>query len=122
MSEKSKKHGGARRGAGRKVSEARKATLRAAEEARARTAAALGSAETPLDYMLRVMRDATVDDKRRDAMATAAAQYLHPKLAAVEHSGNQEKPLTMLHEIVGELDGMGRGLPHSSGIDPHATH
>lgn len=38
----------------------------------------------PVDYMLRVMRDPSVNTKRRDAMATAAAPYLHPKLSAVD--------------------------------------
>src|SRR6516164_653330 len=39
----------------------------------------------PLDYMLRVMRDPTVEPHRRDAMAKAAAPYLHPQLAAIHH-------------------------------------
>jgi hypothetical protein len=51
--------------------------------------------ETPLEYMLRVMRNNQADEKRRDMMAVAAAPFLHPKLAAVEHSGNDEKPLTI---------------------------
>ena len=38
----------------------------------------------PLDYMLSVMRDANADPKRRDAMAMAAAPYLHPKVSPVE--------------------------------------
>lgn len=42
---------------------------------------------TPLDYMLGVMRDTSIDVDRRDDMAKAAAPYVHPKLAAVEHSG-----------------------------------
>lgn len=37
--------------------------------------------DTPLEYMLDVMRDETADRKRRDAMAAAAAPYLHPKLS-----------------------------------------
>lgn len=37
--------------------------------------------DTPLEYMLSVMRDDTVDNKRRDAMAAAAAPYLHPRLS-----------------------------------------
>ena len=49
---------------------------------------------TPLEYMLQVLRDETEDEKRRDAMAVAAAPYLHPKLSATEHSGN----LTINHE------------------------
>ncbi len=50
--------------------------------------------ETPLQYMLRVMRDPNADAKRRDAMATAAAPYLHSKLSAVDTppTGTKEKP------------------------------
>jgi hypothetical protein len=40
--------------------------------------------EVPLDYMLRVMRDPTQDHARRDEMAKAAAQYVHPKLASTQ--------------------------------------
>ena len=41
--------------------------------------------ELPLDYMLRVMRDPTADDDRRDDMAKAAAPYCHARLATVDH-------------------------------------
>ena len=41
--------------------------------------------EMPLDYMIRVMRDPTTEPHRRDAMAKAAAPYLHPQLAAIHH-------------------------------------
>ncbi len=44
----------------------------------------MASSNLPLDYMLSVMRDANAEPKRRDAMAMAAAPYLHPKLSAVE--------------------------------------
>jgi hypothetical protein len=33
--------------------------------------------EMPLEYMLRVMRDRTADQKRRDRMAVLAAPYCH---------------------------------------------
>ena len=46
--------------------------------------AAEAGGEMPLDYMLTVMRDPDVDGKPRDAMAIAAAPYLHPKLSSVE--------------------------------------
>jgi hypothetical protein len=36
--------------------------------------------------MLGVMRDNAADCKRRDAMAMAAAPYLHPRLTAIESS------------------------------------
>jgi hypothetical protein len=59
------------------------------------TAEARASAEAtgilPLDYMLGVMRDAKADPKRRDAMAIAAAPYLHPKVSPVE-AGKAEQP------------------------------
>jgi len=41
------------------------------------------SGETPLEYMIGVMRDETVEPSRRDDMARAAAPYLHPRLSAV---------------------------------------
>jgi hypothetical protein len=40
---------------------------------------------TPLDYMLSVMRDPTVEPARRDEMAKLALPYLHPKPTAIEH-------------------------------------
>jgi hypothetical protein len=55
----------------------------ATEEARA---AAAATGVLPLDYMLSVMRDSAADHKRRDAMAMAAAPYLHPRLTAIESS------------------------------------
>ena len=40
----------------------------------------------PLEYMLKVMRDRQADEKRRDAMAIAAAAYIHPKLSSITGS------------------------------------
>ena len=78
--------GGKREGAGRPKGARNKAT----EEARQQAAK---EGETPLAYMLRVMRDGEADAKRRDAMAQAAAPYLHPKLSTVEHSGKGGGPI-----------------------------
>jgi hypothetical protein len=72
--------GGARPGAGRKLGSVNRMT------AEAQRSAADGG-ETPLEYMLRVMRDTMIKDSRRDDMAKAAAAYLHPRLTAVDHSG-----------------------------------
>lgn len=44
---------------------------------------AAAEGETPLEYMLRVMRTSE-DVKRRDAMAIAAAPFVHPRLASIE--------------------------------------
>src|SRR5215471_5492210 len=79
--------GGARPGAGRKKGAVNKVTA----EARA---AALASGVSPLHYMLSIMRDESVDVRRRDAMAMAAAPYLHPKLSAVAYSEPQDDVAT----------------------------
>jgi hypothetical protein len=53
---------------------------------RALIEAAEAGGETPLDYMLRVMRDPTASGKRRDDMAKAAAPCLHARLAPILRS------------------------------------
>lgn len=78
--------GGKREGAGRK-----KGALTERTRAIAEGAAAQG--ETPLEYMLRVLRDPTVEHERRDDMAKAAAPYVHAKLASVAHTGKDGGPI-----------------------------
>lgn len=56
-------------------------------------AALIAGGETPLEYMLRIARDPTVNHDRRDRMANAAAPYMHPRLASTEVSGDQNKPI-----------------------------
>lgn len=86
--------GGSRANAGRKSGTGNKSN----EEARRR---AHETGETPLDYMLRVMRDPENDDHRRDDMAKAAAGYVHSKLAAIEHTGKDGKDL--IPEVTDEM-------------------
>ena len=74
-------HGGKREGAGRPKGVRNKIT-----EAILSNAAASG--ELPLEHMLRVMRDPTVDDDRRDKMAVAAAPYLHPRKSETTLNGS----------------------------------
>lgn len=79
--------GGARPGSGRKPGQ----TTKVNEEARAK---ALADGISPLDYMLKQLRDDKLGrDVRMDA-AKAAAPYVHARLAAVEHSGD----VTLRHE------------------------
>lgn len=59
----------------------------------ARQQAVAASGETPLEHMLRVMRDPSNDDQRRDQMARAAAPYVHRKLGAIEHTGKDGGPI-----------------------------
>lgn len=46
---------------------------------RARRRKVVSTEDTPLDYMLKVMRDDEADQKRRDEMAKIAASYVHQK-------------------------------------------
>jgi hypothetical protein len=45
------------------------------------------SENTPLEYLLSVMRDVEVPAEQRLEAAKAAAPYVHPKLSSIDHSG-----------------------------------
>jgi len=81
-----KRRGGRRPGAGRPRSRVRALTReianRCAEEG-----------ITPLEFMLRVMRDESADLQTRADMAKSAAPYIHPRLQAVEHAGWDGGPI-----------------------------
>jgi hypothetical protein len=46
--------------------------------------AAVREGLTPLEYMLAVLRDESVEPDRRDRMAAAAAPYIHPRLSSTQ--------------------------------------
>jgi hypothetical protein len=50
--------------------------------------------ETPLQYMLSVMRDPEASPARRDAMAIAAAPYVHSKLTQVDATAQEKQNIT----------------------------
>jgi hypothetical protein len=79
-------HGGARKGAGRKPGALTTKTRELAEKA------AEGGI-TPLDYMLSVLRDESLEAAARFEAAKAAAPYVHPRLSSVEASGPEGAPL-----------------------------
>ncbi len=81
--------GGPRPGAGRKAGGANLMN----QEAR-RKAAAGGI--MPLDYMLEVLRDETMEAAARMDAAKAAAPYVHARLASVEHKGEDGGPLQVI--------------------------
>lgn len=72
--------GGKRQGSGRKKGAITKRTQEIVAKA---TAEGL----TPLEFMLNILRDDTKGQAERFAAAKEAAPYVHPRLAAVEHSG-----------------------------------
>ena len=62
-----------------------KGTPNKATAAKAEAIAASGL--TPLDYLLSVVRDETIERTMRIDASKAAAPYVHPKLANIELSG-----------------------------------
>lgn len=72
--------GGARSGAGRPPMAKNVVDREAREKAHA-------SGQSPLDFMLEVMRDKSGDRSQRLDAAKAAAPYMHARLNAVELSG-----------------------------------
>jgi hypothetical protein len=47
----------------------------------------------PLEHLLAVMRDPNESEDRRMYAAVAAAPYCHRKLKAVEHTGEDGRPI-----------------------------
>lgn len=78
--------GGKRLGAGRKPGSPNKATA-------AREKAIRESGLTPLDYMLKLMRNSKLDLDARLEAAKAAAPYVHPKLNSIEFTGPEGGPI-----------------------------
>lgn len=70
------KNGGARTGAGRKKGSLSKRSQEIMLEVTKKGI-------TPLEYMLKVMRDEKQPNDRRDEMAKYAAPYIHPKLTSI---------------------------------------
>jgi len=80
--------GGARPGAGRRPG------------GRNRKQAAIASAAadkgvSPVEFLLSVMRDEEQSMAMRTDAAKSVAPYLHPRLAAVEHSGKVVLPIVI---------------------------
>lgn len=96
-------HGGKRQGAGRKPG-----TLNERTQELVAVAAATG--ETPIEYMLRIMRDQDADIERRDKMAIAAAPFVHPKLATLNHTGQfnikrwSDEQLALAREVLSKIE------------------
>lgn len=80
--------GGYRPGGGRPKGSKSKKTQQIA-------AAAVAAGESPLEYLLRTMRDPTQDEARRLDAAKCAAPYIHPRLAATEIKGPDGGPLVV---------------------------
>lgn len=88
---------------GKKTGGRAKGTPNRASAAKAAEIAATG--ETPLAYLLRIMRDSAKPEAMRIEAAKSAAPYVHPKLATLEVSGPDGGPIeTESHVEVGGLN------------------
>ncbi|MDK4703889.1 hypothetical protein PH562_16685 [Rhizobium sp. CNPSo 4062] len=84
--------GGKRDGAGRPAGAATKRTREMAEKA-------AEEGITPLDFMLKVLRDEAATMDNRMWAAEKAAPYVHAKLASVEVTGDPDKPVQTVTRI-----------------------
>jgi hypothetical protein len=74
-----------------------KGTPNKATAAKVQEIAATG--ETPLEFLVRLMRDDSRPVDMRIDCAKAAAPYVHPKLAAIEHTGKDGESLIPSAEL-----------------------
>ena len=75
--------GGKRPGAGRKKGNSTRERVARAPAIKKLT----DGKTTPLDYLVQVMRGDVTYDEQKFKAAVAAAPYMHPRLQAIEHSG-----------------------------------
>jgi hypothetical protein len=103
---KSTGRGGARAGAGRKKGTANVKTREIADKA-------ASSGITPLEVMLEAMNDFRAKGELAKAawIAKDAAPYMHPRLAAIEHTGGDGGPIETVTkiELVALTDGDSAG-------------
>lgn len=99
--------GGARKGAGRKLGRASRKTREIAD----RLAAEAGL--TPLEYMIQVMRNPDAATDRRDAMAIAAAPYIHPRLSSTQLTGKDGDAIQV--ELTAAKDALASRLARLTG-------
>jgi hypothetical protein len=93
--------GGKRDGAGRKAGSITERSRDAAERAQA-------EGITPLDYMLKLLRDDNTPVERRDWAAEKAAPYIHARLSAIEAKHDVSDALA---DLLKAVDGRTRGIP-----------
>ena len=100
--------GGRRAGAGRPQGAATKRTREVAN-------AAAANGLTPLEYMLRLMRDEKVEQSVRLDAAKSAAPFVHPRLSATTIRGDANEPLMLGLSSADELRAKVRGDNASPG-------
>jgi hypothetical protein len=92
--DQSSRHGGARKGSGRKKGSSSKRTREIADQA-------ASDGITPLEVLLQIMRTSVEIGDHEKAMRAAkdAAPYIHPRLNSVEMSGRDGDPIDVTTSI-----------------------
>lgn len=93
---------------GRPAGSRNKATAKREAEIRA-------SGLTPLDYMLKTLRNEKADPVLRMEAAKAAAPYVHPKLSSVTVGGDQAAPIRLESLSLDQLLKLGERLEKTLG-------
>lgn len=91
-------HGGKRPGAGRRKGSTNTKTAIERAAVREKVEAIKSEGDLPLDVLLRIMRTSKDETVIIDC-AKAAAPYIHPKLASIEHKGDPDNPLETVTRI-----------------------
>ena len=94
---------------GRSKGTPNRATIAKQVEAASVVKEAYGEGITPLQYMLKVLRDEDRDHVDRYRAAVDAAPYLHPRLATTTLEGG-DKPIGIEH-LLTAIDGKTRRIP-----------
>jgi hypothetical protein len=97
---KGQKTGGRKKGSKNKIKPPEDVIRKVEAEA---VANCIATGESPLSYMLRVMRDPTVEHPRRDEMARAAAPYVHAKISS-ENTKTTDNQITLLQLVLGSYE------------------
>ena len=98
---KGQKTGGRKKGSKNKIKPPEDVIRKVEAEA---VANCIATGESPLAYMLRVMRDPTVEDPRRDEMARAAAPYVHAKISPENTKTTESIHITLAHLVLGSYE------------------
>ena len=98
---KGQKTGGRKKGSINKIKPPHDVIRKVEAEA---VANSIATGESPLSYMLRVMRDPTVEDPRRDEMARAAAPYVHAKISPENTKTTDNLHITLAQLVLGSYE------------------
>lgn len=88
-------HGGTRNGSGRPMGSLTKRNREIASEA-------LLSGQTPLEFMLSIMRNEDAEPKDRQKAAESCAPFLHPRISTLDRTVELELPDTSTPDGISE--------------------